>query len=99
MDTNGHEWVGGSHETHERHERILSIFCKNWHVPRQKLPDWHDLHAAVQFILLVPVDQKKAFDAELIPCFQKRGNLPHQGIRGVQAPADLDEAAPAVLSV
>ncbi len=48
---------------------------------------------------LVPGDQKKAFDAELIPCFQKRGDLPLQGIRGIQAPADLDEAAPAVLSV
>ena len=23
MDTNGHEWVGGSHETHERHERKI----------------------------------------------------------------------------
>ena len=23
MDTNGHEWVGGNHETHERHERII----------------------------------------------------------------------------
>ena len=21
--TNGHEWVGGNHETHERHERII----------------------------------------------------------------------------
>ena len=21
MDTNGHEWVGGNHETHEIHER------------------------------------------------------------------------------
>ncbi len=23
MDTNGHEWVGGNHETHERHEREI----------------------------------------------------------------------------
>ena len=23
MDTNGHEWVGGNHETHEIHEREI----------------------------------------------------------------------------